>query len=136
MQAKERSSDIGIIKALFRGYSDSWFRGVDNGLQFIVEHNYPSDPPVTAAQCKENAFPDGVPPDYNEEVVIDEQSIERDDGWRVPGAQWGDIVPEGRIYIVKAVVTQRSRDTGPAESTEERHATIVEGQGYFFIGCT
>lgn len=134
IRAQERAADVPIIKALYSGFSDSWFKGSDNGVQFLVDHNYPSER-ITFQRCKRSWFPDGPTADYREEAVIDEASIERHDGWQVVGGTWDGIVPEGRIYILKVLITADEAGFPLEQRTEQVHVTMHNDQAYFFMDC-
>lgn len=113
----ELAADTLLIKKFWRDYSDSWVT-VTEGVDFILANEHP-DVPVDAKRCRA-AYKKG----FSDETVLDQTSIERDDGWMDPDAK---VVPRGRIYIMKT----QSNTFGPAEV----HVAILDGHGYAFFNC-
>lgn len=118
--------DVGIIKDLWRSYSDSWFAGTEVGVQFIAEHNHPGffDTVDALVACYTDVLQD--------EVIVDGESVEADPDWR-PST---DFPIDGRIYIAtmeyKTILTDGTVDSGRVEA----HTVVRDdGSAYFFFGC-
>lgn len=130
--AAEYESDVQAIKQLWRRYSDSWFGGVEAGIQYMTDHNYPAEGCIYADF---EALYSDAGEGYQEEVVIDEATIERDDGWPIPGGQAAGTVPDGRIYIMSAMITYSEPGFESAAETLELHATVDGEDVSFFFSC-
>ena len=129
--AEVHASDVKQIRDLWRGFSDAWFVGVDAGLAYIVEHNYPAE------GCTLDDLAFDAPEGYREEHIVDPDSIERNDGWVIPGGTAGGIVPEGRVYILTVESVFTATDFAPETEVAELH-TVIEDDGdvYFFYPCS
>ena len=132
LAAAQYEEDVKAIKTLFRRYSDSWFIGEDTGFAYLEDHVYPGEE-CSAEDYKEKW---NVPEGFKEEIIVDESTIERDDGWPIPGGVASGIIPEGRIYILSATSTVSQPGFDPSEVVAEVHATVLDdGTTYFFWGC-
>lgn len=70
------------------------------------------------------------------EVVVDESTIERDDGWPLPSGPNAGTVPAGRIYIFAGTFTNAGDGMELNEQTFEAHALVAsDGMASFFFGC-
>lgn len=138
LAAEEKAADVALIKQLWRGLSDVWAAGVDEGFAFVVAHNYPGLG-YTADQCKRTAFAGGrVPEGYSEQHVVNEATIERDNGWRLRDTPLRGRALPGRIYAMQVTRTSTVADsTAPiiGPMTEEVHVAIRDGQAYLFVDC-
>ena len=133
MVAAEFEADVRLIVALHRGYSDSWFGGNEAGVQFIADHNYYH---TDFGECFQEFFPTGPYDDFIREVIIDADTIERDDEWVIPqGSPSAGIIPNGRVYIMTATTTSLAPPNAPSTIVTEVHATITDGEAKFFIRC-
>lgn len=132
LAAEQYDSDVTKIKQLWRRYSDSWFGGLEAGLAYLTDHNYPAEG-CTYADFE--ALYSGAGEGYQEEVVVDEATIERDDGWPIPGGQAAGTVPDGRIYIMSATITYSEPGYESATETLEVHTTVDGEDVYFFFSC-
>jgi hypothetical protein len=133
LAAAQHESDVQKIKGLWRAWSDIWFSGYDTAIQYAVEHNYPGEG-CTAEDFESSTFAD-LPEGYGEEAIVDESTIEGDDGWQIPGGQAAGSVPEGRVYIMSVTFTYSAPDYESSTETEEVHATVVGDNTYFFFDC-
>jgi hypothetical protein len=124
--AQELDADGALIVALWRDFSDSWAGGVEAAAQFMAYHMHPIEECTTESILNAYQWPEGT----QIEVVIDRDTIERDDGWTVPGGPGDGQVPDGRIYIMTAA----SNDSGTQE-IEEIHSAILDGEAVFFWDC-
>lgn len=132
LAAIQYEEDVKAIKALFRRYSDSWFGGEEVGFAYIEANNYPDE------GCTAEEFAEGwqVVDGFQEELVVDDSTVERDDGWPIPGGRAAGIVPEGRIYIMSAEIIDTAPGYSPTVQAAEIHATVLnDGKAYFFFGC-
>jgi len=125
--AAERAADADLIVALWRGASDSWSGGVDAGLQYSAVHNYPLFGCTVEALA---AAAGDLPDDYYEETIADQATIERDDDWLIPAGPLAGQSPEGRVYILTV-----DQETSLGSLRAEVHATIIDGEAFFFIVC-
>ncbi len=134
--ADELAADLPLIKAFFRTQSDSWADPAgdhESAFAWLLAHDYP-EIGVTEEQCRDFLGDRATTPEYIEEWVLDESSVERDDGWVMPFQPLKGQVPKGRIYIAK--VTRTINGYGaPEVSTNELHVTIRDGKPYGFIVC-
>ncbi len=132
LAAIQYEEDVETIKTLLRRYSDSWFCGIQAAYVYLEEHNYPAE------ECTAEDFATSfnVTEGFQEEIVVDESTIERDDGWPIPGGAASGTVPEGRIYIFTVTVTDRDPGFNPVEQVGDVHAIVLdEGTTYFFFAC-
>lgn len=132
LAAIQYEDDVLAIKTLFRRYSDSWFGGTEAGFAYLEAHNFPGE------ECTSEDFETdwAVPEDFQEEVVVDEETIERDDGWPIPGGAASGTVPDGRIYILTASYTDLGTGFDPVAVEAEVHATVLDdGTVHFFFTC-
>ena len=132
----EYDADSRLIKTLFRRFSDSWSGGLSGGLEdaatYEASNVYP-DLLCTYESIMElnSDLPDG----YRVEYIVDGDSIERDDGWTMPiGPSKGEPI-DGRLYILTLETTYSSTDFLPSVERAEVHATVVDGEAYFFFAC-
>ena len=99
----------------------------------MAEHNYP------AMECMAEDFAFGygeTAEGYQEEVVVDQTTIERDDGWVIPAEVAVGTIPDGRIYIMKTTWTFSAPGFTPTDEVIEVHTTLLDdGTAHFFIGC-
>jgi hypothetical protein len=123
--------DVALIKTLFRRYSDSWFSGTDAGFSYLAEHNYP------AAGCTAEEYRDlwQVATGFTEEEVVDENTIDPDPGWAIPGGRAAGVVPEGRIYIFSVTITDAADGVQPSSFPAEVHAVVNDDGAFFFVPC-
>lgn len=126
----EYEADTSLVRALWRGHSDSWFDGLEAGVAYQVAHNHP-DLTCTADQFLANLRETGAEDGYQEEVVLNADTIERDDGWTL--SDTGEV-PEGRIYIHQMTITFSQPGFESASELIEAHSAILDGQAYYFIG--
>jgi hypothetical protein len=132
VDAQNLAADVLVIKQLYRRYSDSWFGGENAGFDYLAAHNHPAE------ECTAAEFADSwqVAEGYREEAIVDEGSIERDDGWSIPGGRANGIVPDGRIYIFKVSFTYTAPGFDIGQEDAEVHTVIEDdGDAYFFFGC-
>jgi len=127
--------DVKAIKELWRRHSDSWLssNAPQSAFEYLEEHNYPG------MACTSEGFEDNygeLEDGYAEEVIVDVDTVERDDGWAIPGGGFEGIIPEGRIYIFSMTITVSSPDRLPTVEEIEVHAVIQEdGTAYYFTAC-
>lgn len=140
LRANELAADLPPIKKLWRDGSDAWTTtDALAGFRAMVEANYPTLR-YSAEQCRQaTAAEDGeLPPaGYQEEYILDEASVERDDGWVMKFGPSGvrGTVPKGRIYIMKVTSTTDGEGVIPSSETQEVHVTILDGKAYRFVIC-
>jgi hypothetical protein len=131
-EQQQYDADVVLIKKLWRDYSDSWDGGVDAGYGYLAKNNYPAYECEVDDYRKLWVYSDG----YSDEVIVDEDTIERDDGWAIPGTDiGGGQVPDGRVYIMKMSLIFRSPGYDPAASDIEGHVTVGNQGAQFFIEC-
>ena len=129
LAAIQFGDDVQAIKTLWRRFSDSWSGSSEAGYQYITEHNHPLEE-CTGEDWKEWRE---LPPDYWLEVVIDDTTIERDDGWPMPSGPNAGEVPDGRIYIMTGTFNDA---VTAGETTLEIHSVVApDGTPYFFFSC-
>jgi hypothetical protein len=129
---QQYDADVVLIKKLWRDYSDSWDGGVDAGYGYLAKNNYPAYECEVDDYRKLWVFSDG----YSNEVIVDEDTIERDDGWAIPGTDiGGGQVPDGRVYIMRMSVILRTPGYDPDASDTESHVTVGNQGAQFFIEC-
>ncbi len=136
LAAMEYDADVMLIKQLWRGSSDSWFSSFEKGVQYRIDHNYP-DERCTFDDYMTFVFPEGPLEGFQVEDVVDASTIERDEGWIIPGGRTDGMLAKGRVYIM-SVTTTRSvpgYESSPPE-TNEVHVTILDGEPYFFFTCS
>lgn len=132
LEAIQYEEDVKVIKTLWRRYSDSWSGGDAVGAQFITDNNHP------LAECTGEDFLAslGDVTNYRMEVVVAQESIERDDGWPVGWGEQAGSVAEGRIYILAATLTDDADQLETREQTAEIHTVIGPGgTALFFFSC-
>ena len=129
LAAIQYDEDVKAIKTLWRRYSDSWFGGVEAGYAYLEENNY------YAVECTAEEFSRrDVVEGFQEEIVVDEATIERDDGWAITGGVAHGIVPDGRIYIMAMTDTINAPGFDPSASVLEAHTTVLDdGSAFFFF---
>lgn len=134
--------DVPLIRLLFRNETDSWFESVDAGVAQLITDAYPGLG-LTPAACRASLWIDSskpidyVPPDYQEEFVLDASSIARDDGWRI---NWDTPlkgqVPKGRIYSMNVTSTVLTKAIAQEPASQVLvHVTIIEDHAYDFTTC-
>lgn len=134
LAAIQYDEDVKAIKTLWRRFSDSWLAGSANGYQYITDHNHPLEE-CTGEDWK--AWKGITDEEHSVEAIVDESTIERDDGWPMPSGPNVGTVPEGRIYIFSMSFTEYVENFDPNEATLEVHSLIdASGTTYFFFGCT
>ena len=132
LEQQQYDADVVLIKKLWRDYSDSWDSGVDAGYEFLAKNNYPAYECEADDYRKLWRYSEG----YSDEVIVDEDTIERDDGWAIPGTDiGGGQVPDGRVYIMKMSLIFRSLGYDPVASDIEGHVTVGNQGAQFFIEC-
>lgn len=99
-------------------------------MAYQVANNHP------IVTCTEDQFladlrATGAEDGYQEEVVLNADTIERDDGWQFSLV---DEVPDGRIYIHQMTMTFSQPGYTPSSSLIEGHSAILDGRAYYFIG--
>lgn len=123
------------MKAFFRAMSDSWADPSNNhndALEWLVAHDYPGL--VSREQCRSWLGDRLTTPGYEEEYVLEENSIERDDGWTMTFPPLKGQVPDGRIYIVKVLTS--AVGYGPVQTaTNQVHITFIDNRPYNFVVC-
>ena len=131
LAAIQYDQDVKAIKTLWRRYSDSWFAGVEAGYAYLAEHNHPAE------RCSAEEFSRWEAVEgFQEEIVVDEATIERDDGWPIPGGRANGIVPDGRIYIMSMTDTIIAPGFDPSATVIEGHTTVLDdGTALFFFPC-
>lgn len=134
LAAIEFEADVKLIKQLWRGFSDSWFSSFEDGIQYVADHNYPSEG-CTVDAYMELVFPGGPIEGFTQEFIVDSASIERDQGWIIRGGVLDGQLAEGRVYIFSMTSTISEPGYEPLVSTREVHTTVFEGTPYFFITC-
>lgn len=124
--------DVDLIKDLWRDASDAWSTGLEAGYAYTAKHNY------GPSQCTVEDFTDYL--DFREgtriEFIVDQSTIERDDGWVVPGTGPGDgQVPSGRIYIMTVKQTFSDPGFDDQVSETESHARVEYHFASYFFAC-
>lgn len=128
----ELEADTKLIKTLFRRLSDSWYGGVDDASAYMARNVYP-DLLCTFESISEGNT--GLSDGFQEEHIVDGDSIERDDGWTMPdGPSKGEAI-NGRLYIFTDEFTYSATGLLPTVERAEVHATVVDGKAYFFFAC-
>lgn len=133
LAAEQAASDKKLIVALWRRLSDVWGDGtaLAAGRETYLATAYPGA--FTEADF-DSCFRGTKT--YFEEDIVNQQTIERDDGWKVPGGGLDGVVPDGRIYIMSLHNTTTINGV-PSVNDTESHVTIVDGVAYWFPGaCT
>jgi hypothetical protein len=100
--------DVELIKAIWRDFDASWDEGVDAGLAFLEEHAYP-ELGLTAESCR-ITFDLGPTDTFREDVVLDEDSIEPDEGWIMPRGPLAGETPDGTVYVMTIETSQYRTD--------------------------
>ncbi len=134
--APPEASDVELIVDLWQRQTTSWVGGFDAGVEFWVDNNYP-EMNCTFSDYMSSRFPTGPVEGLIVERIADPDSVERDDGWTIPGGSLEGEVAQGRVY--KVSVESRRFEAGeptPEPETLELHVTIIEGEPYFFLGCS
>lgn len=126
----EFNEDVALIEGLWRGFSESWSDGAEAGYAFVADHNHP------VLECEADDFEPfrlRLPDPFRWEVVVNDSSIERDDGWEIHrgGVSEG---PAGRIYVHQNTVTYTGNFPEETRFTES-HSAILDGQAVFFFPC-
>jgi hypothetical protein len=133
-------ADKTLIVALWRGLSDTWGKGetpeeINAGFQGIVDATYPGSG-VTVASCKANVLvdPSIEVAQFKVEETVDPSTIERDDGWVVPGGELDGTAPQGDIYTMSVrVILTVNRISEVRQETV--HVTVLDHKAYHFPGC-
>ena len=86
--------------ALYTAFSQSWKVGIDGGLTFIAEHDYPTYH-YTAEECRATYFKDPSVTAFAENLVVDTTTMTLDAAWTVPSGRYAGLHPDGRVYVVK-----------------------------------
>lgn len=128
--------DVELIVDLWKRQTTAWIPGFDAGIEFWVAHNYP-DMGCTFTDYLSSRFPQGPVDGLIVERVADPESVELDEGWRIPGGRLEGDVAKGRVYEV-TVESRRFQAGQPTPEPEriELHVTILDGEPYFFLGCS
>jgi hypothetical protein len=136
----EFEADKKLIIELWRGLSDAWGDGqtpeqIDAGFERIVETTYPGSG-LTVASCKANVLidPSIEITQFKARETVDQSTIERDDGWKVPGGTLDGIVPTGRLYTMRVHVILTVNNISEVNE-DEVHVAIDGGRAYHFPGC-
>jgi hypothetical protein len=136
--AADFEADKKLIVAMWRNASDAWGDGVtksdiDNGFRFLIDTNYPGST-LTVEQCEHAIFGSAPVTRYREENVIDQATIERDDGWTIFAGSLKGVVPDGRIYIMRDTITT-TRNSTPRIAEAEVHAVVLNGKAFQISNC-
>jgi molecular chaperone DnaK len=138
LAAAQYEADVRLLLDLWGGHTASWSGGIASGVSYVVTHNYPGLG-YTMDQClayvrEQLGWQDGG----GEEVVVNADTIARDDGWGwtlPPGTPEAGQRPAGRIYVMSTNGTW-SDGAGVEESfTYNAHATVVGSTAYYFWVC-
>jgi hypothetical protein len=125
-----RARDLPLIKSIWRNNSDAWGDGGNAGqvaaTAFDTANNYPGVD-GNLAKCDPDRSAG-----YTEEYVLDESSVQRDDGWVMTFGALRGQTPKGRIYIMKVTT---SFSNGLPQQLDELHVTLLDGKPYFFYFC-
>ena len=133
MDAIQYEEDVKAITTLFRRFSDSWFGGIENAYTYTEEHNYPAEGCTADDFAADN---DDLAEGFQLEEIVDQATIERDDGWVIPGGAAIGTTPDGRIYIFSLTSTNSAPDQSPSTVVSEVYATVRDdGMAYFFRTC-
>lgn len=125
------ANDMPTIRAVWRANSDAWGDGGNAGQssvdRWITANNYPGVD-ANYARCDRS-----LPAGYTEEYVLDQSSVQRDDGWVMTFGPLKGQLPKGRIYIMKVTT---SYSDGSPERLDEVHVSILDGKPYVFYRCS
>jgi hypothetical protein len=125
-------ADLVLIKQMWRSYSDSWSSGVEAGNESAAKYTHP------LRQCTADDFDSylRLPNGWQEEIIINQDSVERDDGWTIPGTSIGSgEAPDGRIYIMEAKIIWSEPGKTPTTQEAEIHASVNFQTPHFFMVC-
>lgn len=124
----ELAVDTNLIANLYRDYSDSWYLGVEAGYQFLAAHNHPS------LECTVDEFRSFFEwaEGSTDESIVHQATVERQDGWILPDTA---AVPEGRIYVYQITYITDEPGYDPVETLREVHASVIDGDPFFFYPC-
>lgn len=125
--------DVELIVALWDDYTASWDESTDAGFAFLAENSYP-DLDLSPEACK-IAFNVGPADTYREEVVVDPDTVEPDEDWKMSQGPLVGTSPDGTIYVMSIRNAQYLNDEPIASDRADVHATIVDGRAYFFFTC-
>ena len=127
-------ADTKLIKQVFRGQSDAWAAGVESAMTYRGTHTYPAiecTPESALVTFYDYGGVDGA----SEELIVDGATVETDEGWTMPiGPSAGDAI-EGRTYIFTLQTTFSDPGTARSATTSRSHATILDGEAFFFYVC-
>lgn len=131
LAAAEYESDVDAIQQLFRGHSDAWMGGQATAVEYLLAHNHPLE------ECSGEdweSFYSAVGEGYQEDLIVDAATVERDDGWNISGGPGTGQVPEGRIYIF--TLTGTFGEPGFEQDVRtEAHAVVSGDNVFYFVSC-
>lgn len=130
LEALAFEADKKLIKQLWRAASDASMADGATAARFTVDNAHPQARP-SYEQCL------ATEGHWVSEWILRDDTIERDDGWAVPGGVGAGVVPSGTIYIMKIDVTGYPRDMGSPSETEltEAHVAVLDGRAWHFPAC-
>jgi hypothetical protein len=114
------------IASLFDGLTEASAGGIDSLYEYVAEHDHPGMPCTPELLRDHYGFPD----DLQIAFEVDRESIVPDPEWTMQSGPGAGGVPSGDVYFFDVVQTV----DGEATVTDS-HASIVDGEAYFFISC-
>ncbi len=104
-----------------------WAAGQASVDTWIAANNHPGVDPNYSRRGT------SLPSGYTEEYVLDQPSVQRDDGWVMNFGALRGQVPKARVYITKVTT---SFSNGSPEQLDEVHVSILDGKAYVFYYCS
>lgn len=131
-------SDVAKIKSMYRAVSDGFGASTTEGFRRTAAYNYPGMGNSYEA-CRTwgwGGAGEWAPEGYSVEYIVDEPTVERDDGWTMPDGPIAGQRIEGRIYIQRVEIYQWDPWYGSNSGAAEVHATVLaDGSVKFFLAC-
>jgi len=120
--------------SLYEAFGQSWNSGIDAGIAYIAEHNYP-DFHFTTQECRSTYIGQAQIASISEIIVPNGAEMVLDPAWRVPDGRYAGLHPSGRVYAVTLNYMYSYNDGQPIANRELAHVAIVDDNAYFFHTC-
>lgn len=135
-ESAQYRADVELIEELWKGHNQAWLAGLDEGVRFWADNNYP-DMGCTPDDYMASRFPDGPEEGLVIERLPNLPTVAADEGWAIPGGRLEGSVARGRVYTMSVQSSRTSAEEPIAEPVIlDLHVTILDGRAHFFFGCS
>ncbi|HVM14393.1 MAG TPA: hypothetical protein VM287_08700, partial [Egibacteraceae bacterium] len=123
------------IAAYWRDRDAAFSRGGEWGATFVASRLHP-DLGYSVESCLRAWFPDGVPEQLQQTVLLDADTLAPSPDWRMPHGPLHDTDLTDPVYRMHVQVTLTGLPSNvDVEQTLAVHLAVVDGQAYGFAAC-